>query len=133
MSVPSLLDAAAGIQRVVIRAPLVPAEERDAVVASLLPVVGNLTPSITYLVAATPRFTGEAVLYVEAPKVHSLDSERRTENPTDSTTIESQVEILQSDAVVEAAVTKLGLAKDPNFVAESQGFLAGVFNKSSAR
>jgi polysaccharide biosynthesis transport protein len=89
--------------------------------------------SIVYLLTATPRFAAEAVLYIEAPKIRSLEPERRTESPTDSTTIESQVEILQSDAVVEAAVTKLGLAKDPNFVAESQGFLAGVFNSLTGR
>jgi succinoglycan biosynthesis transport protein ExoP len=99
----------------------------------LICVMMTLLLSIAYLLTATPRFAAEAVLYIEAPKIRSLEQERRTENPTDSTTIESQVEILQSDAVVEAAVTKLGLAEDPSFAAESQGFLAGVFNSLTGR
>ena len=99
----------------------------------LICLIMTLLASIAYLLTATPRFAAEAVLYIEAPKVRSLEPERRTENPTDSTTIESQVEILQSDAIVEAVVAKLGLAEDPSFLAESQGLLAGVFNSLTSR
>jgi succinoglycan biosynthesis transport protein ExoP len=88
----------------------------------------TLSASIAYLLTATPRFTAEAVLYVEAPKVRSLDPERRMENPTDSTMIESQVEILQSDSIVEAVVAKLGLGEDPTFLAEGRSFLAGALS-----
>jgi len=72
------------------------------------------------------------VLYIEAPKVRSLDPERRTENPTDSMTIESQVEILQSDAIVEAVVGKLGLADDPSFVANGRSFLGEALSLLSS-
>jgi len=84
----------------------------------------TLLASIAYLLTATPRFTAEAVLYSEAPKVRSLEPERRNESQIDSTTVESQVEILQSDAIVQAVVARLGLAEDPNFVAEGRSFLA---------
>jgi capsular exopolysaccharide synthesis family protein len=93
----------------------------------------TLLASITYLLTATPRFAAEAVLYIEAPKVRSLEPERRIESSTDSTTIESQVEILQSDAIVEAVVAKLGLAEDPSFLAESHGFFAGVLHSLTSR
>jgi succinoglycan biosynthesis transport protein ExoP len=99
----------------------------------LICLVMTLLASIAYLLTATPRFAAEVVLYIEAPKVRSLEPERRIENPTDSTTIESQVEILQSDAIVEAAVAKLGLAEDPSFLGGSQGFLAGIFNSLTGR
>jgi capsular exopolysaccharide synthesis family protein len=91
-----------------------------------------MSAAIVYLLTATPHFTGEAVLYIEAPKVRSLDPERRTENPTDSMTIESQVEILQSDAIVEAVVGKLGLAEDPSFVAGGRSFLGDVLSLFSS-
>ena len=84
----------------------------------------TLSVSIAYLLTATPRFTAEAVLYSEAPKVRSLEPERRNESSSDSTTVESQVEILQSDAIVQAVVARLGLADDPSFVAEGRSFLA---------
>src|SRR5262249_60816082 len=56
----------------------------------------TLLASIAYLLTATPRFTAEAVIYSEAPKVSSLEPGRRTEGPSGSTTVEVQRESLES-------------------------------------
>ena len=55
----------------------------------------SVSASILYLLIATPRFTAEATLYIEAPKVRALEPERPAGTSIDSITIESQVEILQ--------------------------------------
>jgi capsular exopolysaccharide synthesis family protein len=84
--------------------------------------------SIIYLLTATPRFTAKAALYIDAPKVRVMDTERPIESTIDSTTIESQVEILQSDAIAAAVVTKQGLANDADFLAEGRSVLGSVLN-----
>ena len=85
-----------------------------------------LSASIVYLLSATPRFTAEAALYIEAPKVHVLEPERPIGTPIDSITIESQVEILQSDAIATAVVDKLHLAEDEGFLEQGSSFLGSI-------
>ncbi|WP_426616124.1 P-loop NTPase [Bradyrhizobium sp. McL0616] len=82
--------------------------------------------SIVYLLTATPRFTAKAALYIDAPKVRVMEPERPIEGTIDSTTIESQVEILQSDAIAAAVVTKQGLAEDAGFLAEGRSVVGSV-------
>jgi polysaccharide biosynthesis transport protein len=91
-----------------------------------------LSASIFYLLTATPRFTAEALLYSEAPKLHSLEPERRNESQIDPTTVESQVELLQSDAIIEAVVARLDLAGDPTFTGQGRSFLAKVLGLLSS-
>jgi polysaccharide biosynthesis transport protein len=86
----------------------------------------SLSASIVFLLNATPRFTAEAALYIEAPKVQVLEPERPSGTPIDSITIESQVEILQSDAIAATVVDRLHLAGDEGFLEQGSGFLAGI-------
>jgi succinoglycan biosynthesis transport protein ExoP len=73
--------------------------------------------SAAYLVFATPRFTAEAVLYIEKPQIRPVQSESaNSDNSVDSKTVDSQVEILKSDAIAMSVVKSLQLAENAAFI-----------------
>ncbi|MBI5260657.1 MAG: AAA family ATPase [Bradyrhizobium sp.] len=73
--------------------------------------------SAAYLLFATPRFTAEAVLYIEKPKIRpvQLDS-ASSDSSVDSKTVDSQVEILKSDAIAVSVIRSLQLAENAAFM-----------------
>jgi polysaccharide biosynthesis transport protein len=73
--------------------------------------------SVAYLFFATPRFTAEAVLYIEKPQIRSVQFESASsDNSLDSKTVDSQVEILKSDAIAMSVVKSLRLAENAVFI-----------------
>jgi polysaccharide biosynthesis transport protein len=77
----------------------------------------TLGSSAVYLLFATPRFTAEAVLYIEKPQIRAVQSEKVSgDNSVDSKTVDSQVEILKSDAIAMSVVRSLQLAQDAAFI-----------------
>jgi succinoglycan biosynthesis transport protein ExoP len=73
--------------------------------------------SAIYLLFATPRFTAEAVLYIEKPNIRAVQPEPvSNDNSVDSKTIDSQVEILRSDAITRSVVNRLQLAENAAFL-----------------
>jgi polysaccharide biosynthesis transport protein len=73
--------------------------------------------SAVYLLFATPRFTAEAVLYIEKPQIRSVQFEpSSSENSVDSRTVDSHVEILKSDAIAMSVVKGLQLAENAAFI-----------------
>jgi succinoglycan biosynthesis transport protein ExoP len=73
--------------------------------------------SAAYLVFANPRFTAEAVLYIEKPQIRPVQLESTSSDSSlDSKTVESQVEILKSDAIALSVVKSLQLADNPAFI-----------------
>jgi succinoglycan biosynthesis transport protein ExoP len=76
--------------------------------------------SAVYLLFATPRFTAEAALYIEKPPIRAVKSETVSgDNSVDSKTIDSQVEILKSDAIATSVVKSLQLAENAAFTGSS--------------
>src|ERR1700675_256135 len=73
--------------------------------------------SAAYLFFATPRFTAEAVLYIEKPQIRAVQSESvNGDNSVDSRTVDSQVEILKSDAIAMSVIKSLQLAENAAFI-----------------
>jgi capsular exopolysaccharide synthesis family protein len=64
-----------------------------------------------YLIAATPKFTAEAVLIIES-KAPLGDV------PSVSTIVESQTGIIRSESIARAVIRKLDLAKEPEFIGQ---------------
>jgi polysaccharide biosynthesis transport protein len=72
--------------------------------------------SALYLLFATPRFSAEAVLYIEKPQIRAFQSESvNGDNSVDSKTVDSQVEILKLDAIAMSVVKSLKLAENAAF------------------
>lgn len=73
--------------------------------------------SALYLLFATPRFTAEAILYIEKPQIRPVQLEpASSDSSVDSKTIDSQVEILKSDAIAMSVVKGLQLAGNAAFI-----------------
>jgi uncharacterized protein involved in exopolysaccharide biosynthesis len=73
--------------------------------------------SAAYLLFASPRFTAEAVLYIEKPQIRPVQFEAASsDNSLDSKTVDSQVEILKSDAIALSVVKSLQLADNAVFM-----------------
>jgi succinoglycan biosynthesis transport protein ExoP len=120
-------DKSAALSSDVVRPPPVPAvkiltfgtafvhRNLRLILAFLALTVGS---SAAYLVFANPRFTVEAVLYVEKPQIRPVQLESTSsDNSLDSKTVESQVEILKSNAIALSVVNwrtiRLLLARGP--------------------
>ncbi|MFG3598281.1 Wzz/FepE/Etk N-terminal domain-containing protein [Bradyrhizobium sp. RDI18] len=77
----------------------------------------SIASSAGYLLFAAPRFTAEAVLYIEKPQIRPVQLESASsDNSVDSKTVDSQVEILRSDAIAMSVVKTLQLAENAAFI-----------------
>lgn len=94
-----------------------------------------------YVFTATKRYTGTAVLVIDSRKMQGLQTQAPTgggDNPIDSAMVDSQVEILKSEAIAAAVVKDLKLADSPEFMGGDGGLLSsisdlisGMFSKST--
>src|SRR5579885_3098827 len=94
---------------------------------------------VIYLKVAPPVYTAQAVIYFDRgnrPFVQStLQSAVQStleEAPFDISFFESQMRMLQSDAVALRVVRKLDLAKDPEFTQSSAGLAESLRNYLSS-
>ncbi|WMT86757.1 Wzz/FepE/Etk N-terminal domain-containing protein [Pelagibacterium sp. 26DY04] len=68
------------------------------------------------ILALTPTFTASALVLVDASRSTLLDPEtQRTNAATDTARVDSEVEILRSDAVLLDVIAREGLLADPEF------------------
>jgi polysaccharide biosynthesis transport protein len=76
--------------------------------------------AIGYIIAATPIYTSTADVLLDSRQFGAVDISRDQANLSfNSTTIESQVEVLKSEKIALAVIDKLNLTADPEFTAES--------------
>jgi succinoglycan biosynthesis transport protein ExoP len=101
--------------------------------------VGVLTVALglIYVVSATPRFMAVATMFIDRGKVQPFGQQQQMliDNPIDSSAIESQLEILKSDAIALSVINNLQLVNDPEFVGpinESTGTIFGLFRSNRA-
>ncbi|WP_439374651.1 Wzz/FepE/Etk N-terminal domain-containing protein [Bradyrhizobium sp. DASA03120] len=81
--------------------------------------------ALLYLAVATPKFTAEALLLVEAKR-----SDQSTPTPGDAgiqvPILDSQVEILKSEKIALSVIRDLKLTTDPEFVGPGNGVVGRV-------
>lgn len=66
----------------------------------------------SYLVSATKRYTGTAVLMIDSRKMQGLQTQGAPgagDNPIDSAMVDSQVEVLKSETIASAVIKDLHL------------------------
>lgn len=79
----------------------------------------TLALGVVYLLTATPKYTASALIMVDGrkgPSAAARQQEPTSERLPDPGLVDSQVEILKSDTVALAAVRKLDLINDPDFL-----------------
>ena len=96
--------------------------------------VGVLTMALAliYVVTATPRFMAVATMFIDRGKVQPFSQQQiLIDSPIDSTAIESQIEIIKSDAIALSVINNLHLTDDPEFggsIDKSAGTIFGLFS-----
>ena len=91
---------------------------------------------VAYVVYAPPLYSANAQIILDARKLQVYQQQPvLTDAPTDSASVESQIQILQSKAIAVLVVRNLQLANDPTFIEQSQGVMGWLFgllpNRSS--
>lgn len=86
---------------------------------------GSLTMGVLYALAAPPQYTAKLQLMIDNRKVQPFSQQSAivSELGLDTTAVDSQVEVLKSEAVRMAVVRKLQLAEDPEFVGSATSLI----------
>jgi exopolysaccharide transport family protein len=83
---------------------------------------------VIFLVVTPPTYTAQAKIFIGIQKAQFVQQQSLfAEAPIDSSQMESQIEILQSRAIVASVVHKLKLADDPEFANPPVGLISRAF------
>jgi succinoglycan biosynthesis transport protein ExoP len=82
---------------------------------------------LLYLLTTPPSFTGQAMLVIDSRKVQVFQQQSVLgDYSVDSTTVETQVEILKSESIGLAVIKELHLTQDPEFASGGGGLLGQI-------
>jgi polysaccharide biosynthesis transport protein len=80
-----------------------------------------------YIFATPPQYTARAILIVDTPKIQLFQSQSPLVGaPLDSATVDTQIEVLNSDDIVLSVIKDLHLSDDPEFISPSAGVLGTI-------
>jgi capsular exopolysaccharide synthesis family protein len=82
--------------------------------------------AVVYLLMTPPGYTASALLLFDAHQSDGLQQPTIPSPATDSAYVDSQIEVLKSDAIARAVITKLNLDSDPEFLAPANPVLAAI-------
>ena len=82
-----------------------------------------------YIFTSAPRYTAHAILVIDTHKPQFLQSDPQNGPlPLNSSAIDTQIEILNSENVALSVIKDLRLNEDPEFVSPGAGFLGTIAN-----
>lgn len=79
-----------------------------------------------YLYAAHPVYTGRALLIIDAPKVQVYQAQSAQDGPVNSATVDTQIQIIESDDIALSVIKELKLDQDPEFLGDHGGLGASI-------
>jgi len=80
-----------------------------------------------YLFTAAPRYIGHAVLVIDTHKTQIFQPQSPLGDlPIDSSTVDTQIEILKSENIATSVIKELHLNDDPEFIAPRPGFIGTI-------
>lgn len=83
---------------------------------------------VAYILISEPYYTGRAVLIVETPKIQLFQSQTPLSDPAlSSASIDTQIEILNSDDIALSVIKELRLDEDAEFVSPSPSILGTMW------
>jgi succinoglycan biosynthesis transport protein ExoP len=83
-----------------------------------------LAAGAAYILTTEARYTGHAILIVETPKLPLFQSEVTYAPPPDPASVETQLEILNSDDIALSVIKDLRLDEDAEFVSPTSSILS---------
>jgi succinoglycan biosynthesis transport protein ExoP len=94
-------------------------------------VAGTLALVVIYLVVATPMFTANARILMDTRQTQVLDKETAINSALiDTGFVDSQVEIIGSEDLIQSIVRRLRLTEDPEFNGSDPGMVAIIVGKT---
>ncbi|MGB7603726.1 MAG: GumC family protein, partial [Candidatus Sulfotelmatobacter sp.] len=81
---------------------------------------------LVYIYTTPPSYTATATMLIDTKNLQFGQQSTLGDLSIDTGTVDSQVEILKSDAIALAVIKKLGLAEDPEFVGSGGGLIGTV-------
>ncbi len=98
----------------------------------ILFVVLGAAAGVAYIFLSEQRYTGRATLIIETPKVQLFQSQPPVGGAgISSATVDTQLEILNSDDIASSVIKELRLDEDPEFVASPANALGAVIRFGS--
>jgi polysaccharide biosynthesis transport protein len=86
---------------------------------------------VTYVLTAPPMFTAEALMAIDTRKLQMFQKEDASgNNSIDSSMVDSEVQILQSENVSMAVIKRFHLTDDPEFIGRGRSYFQAL--RSSA-
>jgi uncharacterized protein involved in exopolysaccharide biosynthesis len=83
--------------------------------------------AVAYLVLTPPRYTATAMLLFDVGTASGIGATAPPSSGAASTYVDSQVEVLKSDAIARSVITKLHLESDPEFPQKKKSLLASIY------
>jgi polysaccharide biosynthesis transport protein len=89
---------------------------------------------LVYLFTAQRQYTAHATLLIDTTKMQVLQQQQQVigELPLDTAQVETQIEVLKSDAIGLSVVKDLKLTKNPEFVGSQTGLIGAAFGLISS-
>jgi polysaccharide biosynthesis transport protein len=82
----------------------------------------SLGLGVAYIWVSEPRYTGRATLIIDAPKIQLFQSQPPAgDSAMSSATVDTQIEILNSDDIALSVIKELRLDEDPEFISPRPG------------
>lgn len=81
---------------------------------------------VGYLFAAHPVYTGRALLIVDAPKMQVYQAQSSQDGPVNSATVDTQIQIIESDDIALSVIKELKLDQDLEFLADPGSLRASI-------
>jgi polysaccharide biosynthesis transport protein len=82
-----------------------------------------------YLYVAAPKFLAQASILIDTRKTQLFQQQSVVGDSTiDSPAVDSQIEVLKSEAIAAAVVKQLHLTEDPEFVGSKPGILGSILS-----
>jgi capsular exopolysaccharide synthesis family protein len=86
----------------------------------------TLSLGVVYILASPPRYTGRAVLVLDAHKAQAFPNEASLGMPIDSMAVDTQIEVLNSDKIALSVIEQLHLNEDPEFISPKAGVVGSL-------
>ncbi len=93
---------------------------RRQYISIILTLLVSLALGVVYILFCQPYYSGTAILIVDAPKTQFFQSQSSfADTPIDSSTVDTQIQILKSDDLALSVIKELHLDDDPEFVSSN--------------
>jgi len=91
-------------------------------------IIGLLALGAIYIFTTPPRYTGHAVLIIDTHQPQFFQQQQFIQAPIDTETVDTQIQILNSENIALSVIKDLHLTEDPEFVSPRSSLFRAALN-----